>query len=254
MMNGTCRLCGVDGELRDSHVLPAWAFRRIIRRGSGPPPILVENETSRYLSDQGTEYLLCGSCEQRLGRWENHVSQLAVQPDGSFPGFRAMSPSRHAEPGKEVVADGTTFGVDVALFAASVVWRASVSVNHDVRLGPYEQEFRDFVFGSRMTLDHARLVVHLIDPSAGPSAVETASFPASFSSSGCREHQFVCLGFAFTFYVGGAVPGRYDDCCYVRSRRVWLVDGRALAHRVVKEFYAAKPMGSFGRAAKRAMR
>ena len=105
-MIGTCRLCRADGELRDSHIMPRWVFRRIIHFGPDPQPILIENGTRRSTGDQDTEYLLCESCEQRFGRWENDVSQLALQLDDSFPAFEALTIRGHREPDKETEANG----------------------------------------------------------------------------------------------------------------------------------------------------
>lgn len=196
---GTCRLCGVVGELRDSHITPRWVFRRIIRFGPDPQPILIENGTRRSTGDQDTEYLLCGLCEQLFGRWENHVAKLAVQADGSFPAFEAVTIHGRREAGTEAEANGAALGDEVAWFAASVLWRASVSYRPEVSLGPYAEEFSLFLRGSATRLEHARLVVHVIDPKTGPMAARIAAHPWSFSASGCREHQFGVPGLYFTF-------------------------------------------------------
>src|SRR4051794_12828304 len=90
-MLGTCRLCSCHAELRDSHILPRWVFRRIIRFGPDPQPILIEDGTRRSTGKQDSEFLLCDVCEQRFGNWENHVSRLALQPDGRSPAFELVS-------------------------------------------------------------------------------------------------------------------------------------------------------------------
>ncbi len=116
---------------------------------------------------QDSEYLLCEPCEQRIGQWENHVSQLAVQPDGTSPPFQTIKIRTRRKPGKEAEADGSALGIQVALFAASVVWRASVCIRPEISLGPYAEEFRAFLRGDAAGLAHVRLMVHVIDPRIG---------------------------------------------------------------------------------------
>jgi hypothetical protein len=242
-MLGTCRLCRSESELKDSHILPRWVFRRIIRFGPDPQPILVENGTRRSTGRQDTEYLLCGPCEQRIGNWENHVAKIAVQPDGTSPAFQAVTLRTQRQTGVEAEADGSALGTEVALFAASVVWRASVCSRPEVSLGPYADEFRAFILGDSTKLEHARLMVHVIDPRAGQMAAEIAAYPSTASASGCREHQFTVPGLTFTLRVGGAVERRYDDFCFLRTGRVWVIDGLEVARYVWKKFQAATPVG-----------
>jgi hypothetical protein len=245
---GICRLCDAEGELRDSHILPRWVFRRIIHLGPDPQPTVIENGTRRFSGDQDSEYLLCGSCEQRLGKWENHVAKLAFQPDGTFPAFRAVKIRTHGDRRPEVEAGGSALGTETAYFAASVVWRASVSSLSGVSLGPYEDEFKAFLQGRETRLEHARLIVHVIDPDVGRQAIGIASHPAVVSGDGCREHQFSVPGMTFTFRVGGTVPPRNDNFCFLRTNRVWLIDGSKLVQYVGKKARAATPLGKQRRA------
>jgi len=84
---GDCRLCGATQvPLRESHIVPSWAYRRARDRTSiGPPdPIRVSEGVVVQTSEQVKERLLCGACEQRLCKDENYVSKLAYQEDGTL--------------------------------------------------------------------------------------------------------------------------------------------------------------------------
>lgn len=165
--------------LRHSHILSAWAFRRVFQRGDGKQSFMIENGTRRRSNDQDREYLLCGGCEERFGRWEKHVSGLATQPDGSSPAFSAVTLRGERQPRQETEADGTALGEETGLFAASVVWRAAVCSEPSVHLGPFREEFQSYVLGSRTDLPHARLIVNVVDPQGAHRAAEFASYPAT---------------------------------------------------------------------------
>jgi hypothetical protein len=243
-MLGVCRFCRREAELKKSHTIPRWAFRRVLSRGSEPQPVLVENGTRRYSGDQDYEHLLCDECEQRFGKWDNHASRLAVQPDGASPALGAIRLLGHPQPTVENEADGTALGFDTALFAASVIWRAAVSSRGEVRLGPYRDEFRAFLNGDMPYLEHARLMIQVIDPKGGPLAAEIIGHPCTHSASGCREHQFTVPGLLFVFRVGSRVPLRYDRFCFMRTRKVWVVDGKDAARRTFRHYATATPVGN----------
>jgi hypothetical protein len=70
-----CRLClRGDQKLLSSHVVPAWAYRRILSglpKPARPVQIQNENETAILTDKQAREHMLCNDCEQRLSVWEN---------------------------------------------------------------------------------------------------------------------------------------------------------------------------------------
>jgi hypothetical protein len=81
-VKGICRLCGTDGELELSHILPKFIFRWIMKtsatgrlRGMGNPNVPVQ--------DGKKIYLLCSSCEDKFSKYEtwfaNNMFHKAVQ-------------------------------------------------------------------------------------------------------------------------------------------------------------------------------
>jgi hypothetical protein len=172
-----------------------------------------------------------------------------LQPNGALPAFQKIRMRLHREPRKETIADGSALGLEVAYFAASVVWRASVTVDPAVRLGPYADEFKAFVQGRETGLKHARLIVHVLDPSrAGWTPSGIGAYPYTFAGPRCREHQFTVPGMTFTFSVGGAMPAVNDEFCFIRTQRVWVIDGQQMTEHISRKLRFATPLGKLGRA------
>src|SRR4051812_6394578 len=85
---GTCSLCQRVGvALQDSHVLPAWCYRRI--RGDAisgnPNPFQLADGTAIQTSRQLKQLFLCRDCEQRFSVHENYVARISSQSDGGQP-------------------------------------------------------------------------------------------------------------------------------------------------------------------------
>ena len=114
---GTCKLCLGQGlELRNSHIIPEF-FYKPIYDPKHQFNVFSETEESPGRPEQKglREYLMCGSCEQKLGKWEKYVKELLFDraPQGIDRGDRMEYP-----------------GIDYAgfkLFQMSLIWRMSVT-------------------------------------------------------------------------------------------------------------------------------
>jgi hypothetical protein len=84
-------------------------------------------------------------------------------------------------------------------------------------------------------------MIHIVDKRTAPSASEVASYPAMFWAQGYREYQFAVAGMVFTFLVGASVPSRFDYGCYLRTKRVWVVDGHEMG-RAAAQFQHVRPV------------
>ncbi len=162
---GVCRLCGVHGLLLQSHIVSKAAYRRILL---GPDievpkrqPVKVTPNASVLTNEQWTERLLCRVCEQRFGNWERYAFPLLSQADGTFPW---LAGSTHLG-GRAAHSPKAVDATKVSLFAASLLWRLSVS-GRSTSLGPYESEFRNYlrVDGTPFP-ERSRLVITLLDHS-----------------------------------------------------------------------------------------
>ena len=98
-----CALCGAQGGLQLSHLIPKFVFKHASQRS--PTGYLRTTAVPNRRSQDGPkDYLLCSECEQRFSRWENsfaHVFKL-----------------NHDKPGQTF-----TYSSDDALAALSIVWR-----------------------------------------------------------------------------------------------------------------------------------
>ena len=75
----SCQLCGHFSELQESHILPAFVFRWVRKRGitghmrSAATP-------NRRSQDGLKQHLLCKACEEVLGNFERSFSSYAFYP------------------------------------------------------------------------------------------------------------------------------------------------------------------------------
>lgn len=78
MPSTACRLCGEDRVLKNSHIIPNFVIRWLKKSGATPFLRGVEEPDTRI--QDVNEKLLCGECEQRLGRWEQRVASNIFHP------------------------------------------------------------------------------------------------------------------------------------------------------------------------------
>jgi hypothetical protein len=247
---GLCRLCLTPAVLRDSHIMPRWTYRRVIQTGSGDPnPIIVRNDDARRGGRQFTEYLLCSPCEQRIGRWENYVSTVAVQNDDRFPAAEAATRIDELCLPDVTVVDLSALDVAaIVRFGSSVIWRASVSREFDrVQLGErYEPLVRRYLLDDSATFPHfAKLHVELIRPER-LRIDRVVIGPYSSKWEGCHIHRFALFGFRFHVFVGGLVPDYFSELCAARTARGTLTDGSSLLPDMARMFERVRANGRIG--------
>lgn len=131
---GTCKLCRKNGvELKDSHLLPAYIYKKIRRsQGANNTLVVASKESFRFTDKQVSDYVLCGLCEQLFGEVENDVSRQCLQDDGSFPLRDSIVIQARLSDNHEIGAvSGKAAGIDAeryVYFASSVLWRAGAHV------------------------------------------------------------------------------------------------------------------------------
>lgn len=238
---GTCALCLKTTTLRDSHIIPKWAF---IRARTMPDPDAARPVEQHYLSisargtknatTQLTEHLLCDSCEHRLGGWEDAVSRLARQTDGSFPA-RAKCARVVLVPGLHSLAAPDADAI--LRFGVSVLWRASAAARFPgIAFGEgYHDAFREYLLGTNSAFPRdAVMSLKLIDPAMIEARSVTemdplldclVTHPAMHTlHERCRVYTFIVLGMHFGLALG-EVPLEAAASCFARTKRVEIVDG-----------------------------
>ncbi len=217
-----CGLCHRDRALRDSHLLPAAAYKLAREPGrKDPNPIVVTpahaGSTSRQISDK----FLCDECEDRFSKHgERYVLAQCARPEGFAlrDVLKTLPPLVDDQRFKVFDVKGSigTRVEDYLYFAASVFWRAAArSWAHEgqtiqrLRLGPYEEELRRYLLGERPFPQAARVFIHVwSEEHAGFTSIVPCSARAP---DGTHRHKFTIPGILFIMLVGKTVARNIDS-------------------------------------------
>lgn len=250
MKKGRCRLCLKGSLLHDSHIIPAWVFRRA--ENAGGSLIRVEDDKAFYDSTQKREHLLCSACERRAKLIEDVAADLSVQLDGSFPALDLLEATIGVPPGPNGArakrlrhAESLT----LAEFGVLVIWRASVSRRHfrKVTLGAHEEGFRRLLNGEAQFPARLSILLHLIDDPTIPREsiiVDPFISPGSNPSHSCFV--FSVAGLHFTLFVGDGIPSSAFELCLVNMQRVVVGTLAALRNVTSSRAETARPVGKLG--------
>ena len=147
MPRGFCRLCGEEGELCASHVLPAFFYESAYDE-SGRFASLSNHPRHRphVLLQKGfTEHLLCAACERRFSRFESYSATLLRRIDIAMEGVSDGAPIADV--------DFSTF----RLFGLSLLWRSHIARSHifaQVNLGPLADRLRAMLLAEQPGAPH----------------------------------------------------------------------------------------------------
>jgi hypothetical protein len=220
---GQCRLCGAEHvELRDSHILPRWAYKRMRDpRVRNPNPIRVGMGAPVQTSRQLTEHLLCSACEQKFSRDEDFIARLTRVADGRSHLSTLLGPRRRRPETELATADASAVEVEsVTRFAASVLWRShACRITDKVDLGPYAETLRRYLHESEPLPPSLSLfVVYYEDAHASGSRLALVSMTPDVSRhENCRRYSFLVSGLQFVFHVGARIPDVYTRNCVIHS-------------------------------------
>jgi hypothetical protein len=222
---GTCRLCQSRViELRDSHILPKWAYKRIRSDSDtgNPNPVRVTGEKAFQTSKQVSEYMLCSYCEQRIGNTEDYVASLAYTTEGNPgklmrrilpPDFNQNSSVPSSVSLKQLSTDKIVF------FASSVVWRACVTKYRSIRkpsLGKkYEAAIREYLDEKKPFPKNARVIMSILDPQKCVlnDFHNLVTFPLTHKEDGYHRHSFFICGIYFELCLGNVLPQFSETMC-----------------------------------------
>lgn len=100
----SCALCGGPGPIRQSHIIPGFAFDWL-KDSSATGFLRYGPEPNLRVQDGFKQELLCDACEQKLSVWEKLAAESVFRP-------------YHADTSVKV-----EYGPWLAKFAASLAWR-----------------------------------------------------------------------------------------------------------------------------------
>jgi len=205
-MQGTCALCQTPSELKNSHLIPKWAYRRVLELDptGATAPVVIAGGSAVMSNKQTTRSLLCAGCETRFSTSEDHVASLTQPADEQIRLFGRLT--RLDTPQHTLASlNDATDAAELAFFATSVLWRGCVMTG-DCRLGPYEPRFRQFLLGEEDFPNEAAISVALFDRSTDIDTRGWVSEPTSTKASFGWLHGFIIAGLVFRCWVGKAIP------------------------------------------------
>ncbi len=216
-MIGTCSLCREEKTLQDSHLIPAGFFRLLRIAGTkNPNPVRIGMGRANTTSEQITSHFLCSDCEQLLNkRGEMYVLKNCRRSDTEFGiGDIAQSLPLIDENGDtRALALGDSdqeMARYCSYFAASVFWRGSAGrwrikgrTLTLAKLGPYEEEFRQYLLGMNGFPQHASLVMQVSDNLELDQAI---LLPETIRHKQRIRHKFHIPGMLFVLFVGKSIP------------------------------------------------
>lgn len=199
---GICALCRCEAELQKSHLIPQWAYKRILElEGKDKQPVLVSNGDAALSNAQTTRRLLCKDCEQRFSRREDYVSRLTRLEDGQ-PAILKYVTRLQTQTGITAQLSDEVDAEQLAYFATSVIWR-SCAMKLSCKLGSYEARFRDYLLDIAPFPEEAVLSMGVLEPSdqfKNPAGWVTSPSTARIGFS--RVHGFMAAGLAFRCFIG----------------------------------------------------
>lgn len=220
----TCHLCKrPDVELRDSHLLPRWAYQLLHDHTTkASSPVSVRGNTASKFPKQLHEHHLCETCEQRLSAHENVVRGLVYQPSGIVPLLKALSP---LDASQLLIAEAEFPWFSLVYFSASIIWRGHSMACGDVALtDETAEDLRRFLISGELPPATIRFTLRIMRPDPDFGRVDWVLIPpASDVQPGVSLHQFLLAGFEFGIWEGPMIPELCDYMCLVNCP-VKLVD------------------------------
>lgn len=131
-MVGNCKLCQLEKELRNSHILPEFMYQNLY----DPSPKRFYNlkvdldnlkNSKKRIEQKGIrEYLLCGECEVKLSKFENYAAETIYAKNLSNKAYivKASETPDH----QYFTYDYAGFSYqEFKIFQLSILWRVIIS-------------------------------------------------------------------------------------------------------------------------------
>ena len=107
-MTGECKLCGLEKQLCESHIVPKFIYRWI-KATSPTSHIRKMGNPNVRVQDGPKKYLLCKECEDKFSKYENLFAQ------------------KHFYPSTEGLNTSVSYGDELFYFVSSVLWRYAIT-------------------------------------------------------------------------------------------------------------------------------
>ena len=228
-MTEQCKLCLQRvASLEDSHFLSAGIYR-ILRDDNekNPNPWLLTKKTAVQTSRQMSARLLCRDCEQRFSKFgENWVLAHCLRKDRGFP-LASILTSRTPDISSDKTTTRLYYAAKIpeinisalAYFATSIFWRGSIHPWNDdgsipVRLGPFQEHFRQYLMGLQPFPKHCSLSVVVRQ---GKEIDRLTHAPIGKREDNVHVYKFPMPGLGFSLVVSKNIPQNYRGKCFVHG-------------------------------------
>ncbi len=245
---GTCKLCLRSGvELQDSHIVPRWPYKRVLREHRGLVQLRERNVIASH--KQLSEHLLCADCEQLFGTTERAVGDLLAGRPGDTMLARSLGPSVARTDQFDIRPVPASVAATLSRFCAIMVWRASVSskASHCKLGSRYEEEFRSYLAPPGAAYpSRASCFVWL----HGGNILNGAfGSPVTNRSGTGHFHRFPLCGLEFLLFVGSQLPDHVQRLHLLRAENIGLGGPGQLDEWLRQAFEKATPRGRLARQA-----
>jgi len=223
---GICRLCLQQRELRRSHFLSAFLYRKSLQRGMiNPHPVMMTNSRAALTTFQVKDYLLCASCESRFDKYGERWAAGHVYDGKYFPLLQRLNLSLPLlETSQFLAVSGVAAGIDtgkLGYFGLSILWRAAAhrwtmldGQTTLIDLGSYEEPIRKFLLGEAGLPSNIIVVA-----TACTDWLSWGSFypPCSVPGNPYTTYAFLARGIHFRVLAGNVLPAEIRELCCVAS-------------------------------------
>lgn len=230
-----CKGCGEARKLIKAHIIPR-SFYMDLRDRAGYLNVVPSESTHRIARSNIGDYdigILCQDCDQYLAIFDDYGKQVLID--------RVHPLEEISKAG--AVAGWTIQGCDpvrLEKFFLSVLWRASISSRKfflKVKLGPYERELRDYLWGEA---NHHRSLGCVISKfrvsRRTPGAEKTILDPDRFKYGDRNYYRLYLGGYIIWIRVDGRRPIDSIGACELAPDRPCIIVNRSFDDS--KEFQA----------------
>lgn len=169
-MSSSCRLCGLAGELKSSHIVPRFVVNLV--KGGSNGRLRSPEQPHLPLQDAFKRPLLCDECEQRFSRLERASSNFVKQCQTGAPPY--------------------TYSEHLAPFLLSVAWRVVVDeLDHQESRGwipriaravaEVETDWREALLSNDFSCTTGTIHAMVMDSRSDPSPNMRATLPANWN-------------------------------------------------------------------------
>jgi hypothetical protein len=221
MKLGICKMCLLEKQLVESHLIPRAVYD--LCRSADSEPVKITSTVIMQTSRQTKDYLLCSQCDYDLNKFgETWLLPKLKTWDKGFPLYDILAKI----PPDVIEGEGAGYAacrnpeIDVHAithFAIGIFWKASVHPwlkdrkEPRIELGPYDDKFRQFLRAEAPFPDYVVLNVGMVRPDA---TFSNTLEPYRGTAEGSRNYVFNVPGVQFVLTIGKTISPELKGTCF----------------------------------------